>query len=468
MHYLFEVLSEILPNPTARDIYVFCNDHFIIAVVIAYVLLAIIGAVVSSSVIEITRELAEVRNSRRAKLSAAVLAVTGVALSLAVVTLMLRRLEPVPIFNVGPRNFIREPVVLSWSFASPDPDMRSVYEIESSVNRNFAGSSRTISDNNSLYSYQAEGARWWRVRAKIGGTSGNIKWSGPSAPVKTTFFQNSFSQIKNNGELLVYVSNSLTQGIFRFLGKNGALRGADVSISGKIAAALAAEIGKPVIPHFVPVPWTTLLNRPNAGDADIIISSISTRQARESQYQIAFSRPYFCSGQSIIYRKSDWPTDVRPREMLRNKTVGYELNSTSQELVEKLAGEVGGIRKQPSGELEQLIQSLLAPNSTVQLIVTDTPFARERLLRGDAANLASKPFSEADYPTAATAEERQDEYAIAVAQGETQLLNIVNKTITEMKHDGTLTGILTSATDAIHPGIAAREKSELTTSLCPD
>jgi ABC-type amino acid transport substrate-binding protein len=367
--------------------------------------------------------------------------------------------------------FIREPVVLNWTFGGGKSNERTLYEIAVADNQDFTHSMTQSSDGNSWYSYQ-EGEQWWRVRAKTGRDVQGA-WS---KPLKTTYYANSYSRIKKDDRVIVFVSNSVSQGIFRFLDREGRWGGVDIDLADQIAGALSVEMKKSnkISPFFVPVAWNKLLEQPGMGTSDMIISSISRRDSRENKYQIKFSEPYFCTGQSLLYRKTDPDANKTVGEMLRQgKVVGYQNDTTSEQLIDKLANDLKDsaqptLRRKLFGETENIVQSLLAPNSSIQLAVTDTTFAVDRLLRADASALASKPFLERDFPSSATTEERRDDYAIAVAQGETKLLESINKAITDLRRNGALRATFEKAAAAKFPNIDSEKRAQLYHSTCAE
>lgn len=473
MHWLIEVFGSVVGTPSQEALYGFCREHFAWACIIAFLLLLIVGAILVSSVLELVRELARMKGSPRARLygSIAVLGIGGAILSVFAVVFVLRALEPVPILDSSRIVFIREPVVLTWTFGGGKPNERVFYDIQVADNQDFARSTTERSDGNAWYSYRHEGEQWWRVRAETeSGAQG--AWS---KPLKTTYYENAYSRVKNSKDnhLIVFVSNSVAQGIFRFLDAKGNVTGIDIDLARRTADTLSAEMHKPIKPFFVPVAWKNLLQQPGLGTSDLIISSITKRDSRENKYQIKFSEPYFCTGQSLLYRKNDPSGDKPVREMLwERRTVGYQEGTTSEQLVEKLAADLKDsgqpLQLRTFGEAENMVQSLLAPNSGIQLAVTDTAFAVDRVLKEGSGGLASKPFTESDFPQSVTTEERRDDYAIAVAQAETKLLEYINKAIADLKGNGGLKSIFEKAAKAKFPKASNEERARLYHSTCSE
>jgi ABC-type amino acid transport substrate-binding protein len=469
-HYLLEIFSEILPIPTREGIFVFCRDNSTLAIVIAYVLLAVIGTVLASHGLQALRLLRQAANSPGLMSLMGCAGIVGIALSIVSIFYIKVALAPVPEFKSGQREFIREPVVLNWAFAGVNES--GVYQYQNASTADFKGVLNETTYGTSFYSYsdEGEGARWWRVRANL--ENGGDFWSGWSRPVQTTRYSNAYSRIKGQGQMLIYVTSEIEQGIFRFLDPDKKkLIGADVDIADEIANTLTSDLHKEIKTRLVPVPFTDLLRQPRRGNADIIISSITKLSSRESDYDINFSQPYFCTGQSLIYRKADWPTDVSIREMLKGKTVGYKEGTTSEKLVAALVAELGEkvVRRHQFNGAENMVKSLLARTSGIQLIVTDTPFALDSLQEEDKEKqLVTKQFSASDFPASIAPDERGDQYAVAVAQGEEELLEAVNRTIANLKRDRKLDVILEKAALQRHPKLSHDLINQLYASNCPD
>ena len=113
---------------------------------------------------------------------------------------------------------------------------------------------------------------------------------------------------------------------------------------------------------------------------------------------------------------------------------------------------------------------MLAPNSNIQLIVTDTPFAVAALFEEDPNGLIdSKPFSNDDLEFfKIPLEERIEPYAVAVAQSENELLDVINQAIAKLTDDEkVIEGILKAAAEAKFPKLGPERRAQLHTWSCP-
>jgi arginine/lysine/histidine transporter system substrate-binding protein len=189
------------------------------------------------------------------------------------------------------------------------------------------------------------------------------------------------------------------------------------------------------------VAWKELLDTLNQGRADIIISSITKRKDRERDYKIRFSDSYFCTTQSLIYHDN---TSEQPiSELIANKRVGFQEKTTSELLVSALKRGVP-FDARPFNQVDDIVQALL--RSEIDYGVTDTPFAVTASLTKGPNKIGYKKFNKSDFPASVPEAERVEEYAIAVREGNTELLDVINAILTKLKEDGRLMRLFDEAT----------------------
>ncbi len=102
------------------------------------------------------------------------------------------------------------------------------------------------------------------------------------------------SAIPGNAELRIGVSPTAAPLVYK---QAGQLVGVEVDL----ARQLADFLGK--TPRFVELPWKDQITALLDGRTDIIMSGMSITKAR--QVRIAFSNPYFRTGQMALIRKAD-------------------------------------------------------------------------------------------------------------------------------------------------------------------
>ena len=185
---------------------------------------------------------------------------------------------------------------------------------------------------------------------------------------------------------------------------------------------------------------------PAADDAsaDFSISTITKTSQREKKFSIQFSDSYYCTTYALIYRAGT--EEGRIRDMVKGKTVGVQRQTTSADLVDKLAGE--GLFKIESFDNTESLQNALVA-TRIDLGVTDTPFARSAQLDMRLSNgvdrLKFKEFGLDDAPLAQ--DEQTQQYAIAVHKGEIELLGAINETLSRAKQDGELASLFKNAAE---------------------
>src|SRR5262249_3878555 len=152
------------------------------------------------------------------------------------------------------------------------------------------------------------------------------------------------------------VSDSREQGIFKFLYRDQ-FAGVEIDLTNFIAAELSSHFRETIKASPRPVPWKELLK--NIGDhrssADMGISTISKRNYREIGYGIKFSEPYYCTSQSLVFRVDQEEASII--DMIRDKRVGYQEETTSENIVEHLS-KATSFRKVPYNEETQMFEAL--------------------------------------------------------------------------------------------------------------
>src|SRR6185436_17177188 len=100
-----------------------------------------------------------------------------------------------------------------------------------------------------------------------------------------------------------YTSSSFNEGFFKFYAKKDGKQtrsGYDIAILEEVVKQLPPLLGidGPIKYDLTRVKWEDLLATPQSGRTDIIISTITSFTAREDEFGIKFSEPYYCTTQS--------------------------------------------------------------------------------------------------------------------------------------------------------------------------
>ena len=352
-------------------------------------------------------------------------------LSTGIVRVLRESTEPVPALEEEPpTTFVGVPLRLQWSYVRQAPR----FEIQSSKDASFAQEVRQEGyRNGSMIRVNGINAsRYWRVRAV---DSANAKMSGWSAPIKIDHYDSSLIRIQKTGLVSIYMSDSINEAFFKFEAKdvNSTLKGYDVAIADEITKNLGPKLGikEPLKPVRLHVAWQDLLDAPASGKADIIISTITAFPEREAQFGLKFSRPYYCTTHSLVYRapqKANLPVP----QLIAGKRVGVQSKTTSEALLKEFIAENSAIQAVPFKQTDEVISALVG--NKIDYGFTDTQFARAAQPSYQGVEVREL-IDPADFPSATKPERRTQKYAIAVRAGETELIDAIDQIIDEMRKD---------------------------------
>jgi len=191
-------------------------------------------------------------------------------------------------------------------------------------------------------------------------------------------------------------------------GKAGNYTGFDI----ELMEAIGEKIGR--TPEFQDTSFETIFRDVAQGKFEAVISAATITEEREKA--VDFSNPYYLSEQAVLVKEG---SSVKSLEDLEGKTVAVQQGTTGQELAKE---ELGGSEIRPFPEGPDAVNALKA--GTVEGVIIDAPVAQNAVEKSGGIEIAEK------VPT-------EEEYGIAVAQGETELLEEINKGLEEVLEDGT-------------------------------
>ncbi|HEX8465450.1 MAG TPA: ABC transporter permease subunit, partial [Abditibacterium sp.] len=181
---------------------------------------------------------------------------------------------------------------------------------------------------------------------------------------------------------------------------------------------LGVEIGKELgIPtRFENIAWDGIFAALQTKKFDLVISDVVITDKRRKE--MAFSRPYFLSGQTIAKRKDN--ASIKTSKDLSGKLVTVQQETTGQYAVEKLGLPTDKIRK-----FETMQDALLeVRNRRGDAAVGDLPALREMIRKG--------------YPELEVVGGifESENYAVVARRGEPELLGAVNDALAKIMADG--------------------------------
>lgn len=191
-------------------------------------------------------------------------------------------------------------------------------------------------------------------------------------------------------------------------GKSGNYTGFDI----ELMEAIAEKIGRTA--EFQDTSFETIFRDVAQGKFEAVISAATITEEREQA--VDFSNPYYLSEQAVLVKEG---SDVKSLEDLEGQTVAVQQGTTGQELAKE---ELGGSEIRPYPEGPDAVNALKA--GTVEGVIIDAPVAQNAVEKSGGVEIAEK------VPT-------EEEYGIAVAQGETELLEEINQGLKEVQDDGT-------------------------------
>lgn len=193
-------------------------------------------------------------------------------------------------------------------------------------------------------------------------------------------------------------------------GKPGEYTGFDV----EMMEAIAEKMGRTA--EFQDTSFETIFTFLAQGKFEAVASAATITPEREKN--VDFSDPYYLSEQAILVKEGGTIDTV---EELKGETIGVQKGTTGEEFVEE-KGEAGELRSYPTGP--DAVNALVS--GTVEAVVIDIPVAEKAVEETSGLEIS------AAIPT-------EEQYGIAVAQGNSELLEEINGGLKEIEKDGTYT-----------------------------
>jgi ABC-type amino acid transport substrate-binding protein len=414
------------------------NNNPILAGMVIFVLIVIVANIAITQFIEFRNKFfGQWVHSRLAWTSLVVGFCAAALVSTSIVLNLRQAVAPVPTLVVESDTVMGRPLLLSWKY--DDTQKKALrFQVQSSKDAAFSDDVKDVGyrSGRSMLVGSVNDKRYWRVRAVDEGFRGISNWS---RAIQITQYENSLKRIRETHSVNVYISNSFNQGFFLFEANDGkgTLTGYDVAVIDYVINRLPAYLGidGPINYNPVPVDWEELLVAPKNGRADIIISTITSLSQREDSLSIKFSKPYYCTTQSLIFRPIQLSKPTV--QMIENKRVGVQRKTTSEDLIEKFRNDGSGSGKFKVvlyDEADLMIENIV--KGEIHFGLTDTPFARAAELQyGTAALNFRELVKDEDFPKGIDPEQREEKYAIAVRAGEAKLIEAINRIIDEMREE---------------------------------
>ena len=223
----------------------------------------------------------------------------------------------------------------------------------------------------------------------------------------------------NENELVVYTEAGFAP--YEFIYENDIV-GVDV----KIMEAVANKLGKKLV--FKDVNFDSIIGAVKSGKADAGAAGITISPERAEE--VAFSIPYSSTEQYVIVKADN--NAITALETLKGKSIGVQQGTTSDLLVTGLIedGDLEGSELTPydapalaAAALGTKIDAVVTDKLTAELIVSSSNGAYKsfKLTKADGSDVAEI-----------------EEYGIAVAKGNEELLKVINEVLAELLANGSI------------------------------
>lgn len=188
-----------------------------------------------------------------------------------------------------------------------------------------------------------------------------------------------------------------------------------IGFDADIAAEIAKDMGKELT--IENMAFDAIVAAVASGKIDLGIAAMTITEERLAN--VDFSNPYFVATQACIVKKDGAVTDG---ETLKGKKIGVQAGTTGAEVSESFT-DVANIAAF-SKALDAVME---LQGGKVDAVVVDLPVATNII---NALNDDSLIMIEVEF--------EKEEYGIAIAKGQPELLESINKTLARLQEDGTM------------------------------
>lgn len=222
----------------------------------------------------------------------------------------------------------------------------------------------------------------------------------------------SWQDIKEKGYFVVGLDDAFPPMGFREEGTNEIV-GFDIDLAKEAAKRMGVEV------KFQPVIWDTIIEELNSGNVDVIWNGLTITEER--QQKIAFTEPYLENRQIIVVQKD---SAINSKKDLAGKNVGRQAGSSAKIAMEKdpeTLNSIGEIFEYGSNDEALLDLS----TGRLDAVVVDEIVGRYYITKKpDVYRVLDEHFGE-------------ELYGVGLRKGDKSFLDELQKTLDEMKADGT-------------------------------
>ena len=164
------------------------------------------------------------------------------------------------------------------------------------------------------------------------------------------------------------------------------------------------------------IAWDNLFKALDAGEVDMAISSITITSERA--ISMAFSKPYFASGQAIVVAQSN--TNITTPSDLSGKRVGVQKGTTSETEAIQYTQEKFVVKYEDYSTVPNDLKK-----GKIEAVIIDYPAAINMIQSQSGLKIGGQPFT-------------SEFYGVAMKKGNMGLVQVVNETLDGIKKSGRL------------------------------
>ncbi len=195
---------------------------------------------------------------------------------------------------------------------------------------------------------------------------------------------------------------------FEFIDEDGEPAGFDMDLIDDIGERLGVEV------EVINVAFDTLITQLEAGEYDAVISAMTITEDRAER--VDFTDPYFAANQALVTQEG---SDIAGVDDLAGADVGVQAGTTGLDYATENFTESEIVEFPGTPEAFTALES-----DQVDAVFIDLPVASEHAEGSDALELVDEVDTD-------------EEYGIAVQQGNDELLSALNDAIADILDDGT-------------------------------
>lgn len=217
--------------------------------------------------------------------------------------------------------------------------------------------------------------------------------------------------VKEKGELTFMTATGFPP--FEYLGTDGTPAGVDIDLAQLVADELGVKLVK------LDMNFNLLIEALKSGKGEIVGAGMTITEERASQ--INFTIPYILNGQALLIRKG---SDIKDVNDIKDKIVCVQESTTGHIYVQEKLG------LQPMAFLNSIECAGAIMGGKADVCVLDlVPCLTLAAAHPDELEVVEKLLTE-------------EEFALAIAKGNEDLLEITNKVLKKAMEDGTIDAIM--------------------------